>query len=87
MITTREMSQLFHAITSMQAINITGVYHVQMQSVLELLGTFTDGYPKFKMENVGNGEYQWSMWYPQPIPLIDVVEEPNPKEGEEGTPV
>jgi hypothetical protein len=81
------MSQLFHAITSMQAINLTGVYHVQMQSVLELLGTFTDGYPKFRMEKIGNGEYQWSMEYPRPIPLTDVVEESNPlEEGEEGTP-
>ena len=87
MITNREMSQLFHAITSMQAVNLTGVYHIQMQSVLELLGTYTEGYPKFKVEKVGAGEYQWSMQFTQPIELVDVVEESDPlEEGEEGTP-
>jgi hypothetical protein len=75
-ITPREMSQLFHAITSMQAINISGVHHVQMQSILQLLGTYSEGYPQFSMEKMGDGEYMWSMRYPDnPIPLTEEVKD------------
>ena len=84
MITEREMSQLFHAITSMQALNVSGIYYIPQESVLALISAYTVDMPKIAMEKIDGGLLQWTLKWP--IPLTDVVED-NPKEGEEGTPV